>query len=164
MALPNFLGVPKLERSTGKEMSNAVMTHRVAWESDKTVIGICYDTTGATTGRKSGAATLLENALGRNLLWLSCRHHMMEILLADAFNICFGPSNGPEIKLFKRFKEDWQKLRTTTSQLQENPGILAKESLKNFISERLTKTHERDDYLELLQLAALMVGLEIEVI
>ena len=58
-----LLGVPKLERSTGKEMSNAVMTHLVAWESDKTVIGMCYDTTAANTGRKLGAATLLENAL-----------------------------------------------------------------------------------------------------
>ena len=70
------------------------MTHLVACESEKTVIGMCHDTTAANTGRKLGAATLLENTLGRNLLWDSCRHHMMEILLADAFNVCVGPSNG----------------------------------------------------------------------
>jgi len=42
------------------------------------------------------------------------------------------------------------------------PLIAASDSLKSFITGELTQKHQREDYLEFLQLAGLMVGLNIE--
>ncbi|GBM33565.1 hypothetical protein AVEN_197318-1 [Araneus ventricosus] len=54
----------------------------------------------------------LSKKIGRNLLWIACRHLMFEVLLSNAFSVCFGQSTGPEILLFKRFRENWSKLNT----------------------------------------------------
>jgi hypothetical protein len=101
-----LLGVPKLTSGSGKAATEAVLEYLKSWQCELLVIGMCFDTTASNTGRLNGACTLLETAIGRSLLWLACRHHMFEVLLSDAFAVCFfGPSTGPEILLFKRFKE-----------------------------------------------------------
>ena len=106
--------------------------------------------------------------MGHNLLWMTCRHHMFEILLSDVFCVCFGQSSGPEILLFKRFREireKWQDLlqrqpkpRATAA----TPLIAACEQLKEFIVEQVQVNHPRDDYQKFLQLAGFMVGLTIK--
>jgi len=48
-----------------------------------------------------------EQHLGRNVLYLACRHHIHEIMLEEAFSITISPSSGPDILLFKRFKAFW---------------------------------------------------------
>jgi len=85
--------------------------------------------------------------MGRNLRWMACRHHMFEILLSDVFCVCFGQSSGPEILLFKRFREireKWQDLlqrqpkpRATAA----TPLIAACEQLKEFIVEQIQVNH-----------------------
>ena len=45
-----------------------------------------------------------EQHLGRNVLYLACIHHIHEIMPEEAFSITMGPSSGPDILLFKRFK------------------------------------------------------------
>jgi len=156
-----LLAVPQLHRGTGKASAEAVRDALHSWSCDTETVGMCFDTTAANTGRKSGAATLLEEALGRNLLWLSCRHHMLEVLLSDIFTVCFGPSKSADVPLFKQFHSKWTKLS------HHNPGnktlVQASESLKSFIKQQLREKHVREDYRELLQLAALAVGLDIQV-
>ena len=120
-----------------------------SWQCSTLVIGMCFDTTAANTGKVNGACTLLENAIGRNLLWMACRHHIFEILLADTFGICLGPSTGPDVLMFKRFKEKWSNLNHTPQQ-RSTPIIAIDEDLKLFIMEYLSETHDRDDYKELL--------------
>ena len=105
-----LLGVPKLHSGSGKAAADAVFHELSSWECTSHVIGMCFDTTAANTGRLSGACTLLEQSVGRNLLWLACRHHILEVLLADAFSECLGPSSGPDILLFKKFRESWSTL------------------------------------------------------
>ena len=58
----------------------------------------------------NGACVQIEEALGRPVLWLACRHHVMEIILKDVFGVCCGRQNGPDIPIFKRFKERWDSL------------------------------------------------------
>lgn len=105
-----LLAVPKLASGSGKAACDAVMQELTSWECTSHVIGMCFDTTASNTGSRSGCCALLEQSVGRNLLWLACRHHMLEVLLADAFKVCMGPSSGPEILLFKKFKESWHSL------------------------------------------------------
>ena len=80
----------------------------------------------------NGACTLLEKAMGRNLLWMACRHHMFEVLLADVFNVCLGPSTGPEILFFKRFREKWTEMNHT-SEARSTPLIIFSDAIKAFI-------------------------------
>lgn len=63
------------------------------------------DTTSSNTGRFKGACELLKKAIGRDiLLFLGCRHHMNEIILAAVFTEAnVGVSTGPEITIFKKF-------------------------------------------------------------
>ena len=62
-------------------------------------------TAASNTGILNGAYALLETAISRSMLWMTCPHRMFEVHLTDAFGVCFDPSIGPEILLFKRFKE-----------------------------------------------------------
>ena len=77
-------------------------------------------------------------------------HHMFEVLLSDAF----GPSNEPEILLFKRFKEKWFNLIYRQPKPSAVPLITACDSLKAFIADQLHIGHPRDDSREFLQLAS----------
>jgi hypothetical protein len=162
MAPLNFLGVPKLSSGSGKAAADAVHEYLKSWESESTIVGMCFDTTACNTGRLNGACMLLEKALGRNLLWLACRHHMFEVLLSDAFSVCFGPSAGPDIALFKRFRDNWSKLKHREPKRTDYPRIQVSEDVKIFISEQLALKHPRDDYLEFLSVAGFMVGLDIQ--
>jgi len=157
-----LLGVSALLSGSGRDTAAAVHQQLKSWHCESFIIGLCFDTTASNTGRHSGACQLLETALNRNLLWLACRHHMHEILLSDVFTVCFGPSSGPEVIFFKRFREKWDNLPSHQPKLSTTPLISASDSLKSFITDELTQKHPRDDYLELLQLAGYMVGLKIE--
>jgi hypothetical protein len=53
-----------------------------------------FDTTSSNTGVYSGAAVLLEAKFGKKLLYLACRHHVMELLAEAVFSEVFGKSTG----------------------------------------------------------------------
>lgn len=77
----------------------------------------------------------------------------MEIILSKVFTFCFGPSNSPDIPIFKRLKETWNAV-VLSDYVPLN--ISSEESeLRNFAIESLLpllgkKDHPRDDYLELI--------------
>ena len=90
---------------------------------------------------------------------------MLKVLLADAFSDCLGPSSGPDILLFKKFRESRSTLThqqlSDVEKLQKTPKVAVSDSLKAFISHQLSETHAREDYKEFLILAGLLVGLSI---
>lgn len=50
----------------------------------------------------------LERTLGRNLMYLACRHHILELVLQAAFTSLVGDvSQGPNITTFSAFREYW---------------------------------------------------------
>ena len=85
-------------------------------------------------GPHSGACILLETLFGHPLLWLACRHHMMEVLLSDIFSMCLGPSSGPDITIFKRFRKIWSRLNHHTW-IPVAQIINASDEIKYFIIE-----------------------------
>jgi len=111
-----LLGVPKLQNGTGEATSNAVVTMVQEWGIESQVRAMCFDNTASNTGRLSGACGVIETRLGKNLLYLACRHHVYEIVVGDVFKHCFGSSSGPDIALFKRFHDYWP--RIDSSQFQ----------------------------------------------
>src|SRR6218665_3180265 len=57
---------------------------------------------------------IIEQSLGRPLLWLACRHHIHEIVLKDTYEFLFRPPPGLKILLFKQFRGRWDFLDKTT--------------------------------------------------
>ena len=107
LGVDQLLCVSKIASETGQNMATSLCDAIKDWGVTDNIASLCFDTTSSNTGLKKGACTLIEQKLGRPLLHLACRHHIMEILLECMFSKCFGPSSGPEIKLFQRFKTEW---------------------------------------------------------
>lgn len=162
--IDQILRIPKLVSGTGQATADAVIDVVSDWGIKDRVKAISFDTTASNSGRKNGACTLIEMQLQRDVLYLACRHHIHEILLAEAFRITMGSSSGPEILLLKRFKEFWPNVNVA----DYKPGIevpnIANQlqdvsiDVKNFVIEQLAMTHQRDDYRELLELTLMFLG------
>lgn len=70
-----------------------------------TVQAFVFDTTASHTGRLNGPCVLLEYKFNRDILYLTCRHHIFEIILKSVFiGSTFSSSTGIDILLFKRLK------------------------------------------------------------
>ncbi|XP_050527117.1 uncharacterized protein LOC126897501 [Daktulosphaira vitifoliae] len=156
-----LLGVPKLVRGTGANAANAVYNVLSEWGLENKIVGMCCATTSVNTGFKNGACVMLEHKIGEELLWLPCRHHILEIVLSKVFTLCFGPSSGPDIPLFKRFKVAWPLIHKENYQpLEKAPGS---ENLKlNAVNALLVvlgrNKQPRDDYMELIEMTLLALG------
>ena len=98
------------------------------WEMPENCVAICFDTTASSTGKFNGACKLLEALLVRSLLWTACRHHELEVILANVFKCILGSSTCPQIQLFKRLKDNWQSVDTTkaTSHLDASSSACPK--------------------------------------
>ena len=154
-----LLGVPKLLSGTGKEPADAVKGLLESGDIGTDTVGACFDTTASNTGQYTGACVLPENLLERPLLWLACRHHIFEVLLSDVFTTCMGPSSGPDILLFKHFRSTWPKLHHQPQ--DTSPLVVAPTDVLQFLRTTMDDKHPREDYLELIHLAAIMVGLPV---
>jgi hypothetical protein len=101
------LGVPHISNSAGSEICSAVYDELKNWGLLEKVQGFVFDTTASNSGRLNGACVLLEQKLGRNILFLAYRHHVFEIILQAVFvEAKFAPSSGPDKPLFKRFRNN----------------------------------------------------------
>ncbi|KAE9528104.1 hypothetical protein AGLY_012526 [Aphis glycines] len=95
-----LLSVPKLESGTGEAISNAVIASLFDWSITDRVQSLSFDTTASNTGHINGACKLIKEKIGRKLLYLACRHHILEIVLGAIFT--FDPEeweNMPDYQL-----------------------------------------------------------------
>src|SRR6218665_2218638 len=83
-------GVPKLTSGTGEDTAAAVYILLQDWSVADHVKAMCFDTTSSNTGHRAGACILLEQKLERDFLYLACRCHIMELILAAAFKAVMG--------------------------------------------------------------------------
>ena len=80
----------------------------------ETVLSMCFDTTTANKGDRSGTCVWLEQKLARNLLHFACHHYVMEIILTPVLQSTLGGSSDPEVLLFKRFQAQWESIDLTS--------------------------------------------------
>ena len=71
--MEKLLVVPVIGRGTGEEQSNACLSTLDDWRLRAQVWGLVFDTTSSNTGLNIGACTLIERALGTDLVWIACR-------------------------------------------------------------------------------------------
>jgi hypothetical protein len=161
-----LLGVPKIPQGTGEQVSQKAVDTITDWNVQEQLVGMSFDTTSANTGRINGACVLLEKKLDKNLLWLACRHHVLEVVCGDVFRTLFGPTSGPNVLLFRRFQEYWPRIDQTTYEAccdvrldgdLKNMKIKVVDFVTNIL-EREADFIPREDYRELLELTLIFLG------
>ena len=78
--IEKLLRVPKIGQGTDEKLANMAYMSLLAWKIMDQIVSISFDTTTANTGRLNGACTLLEFKMQKKLLWLACRHHILEVV------------------------------------------------------------------------------------
>ena len=152
VGVEQLLGVPKLPSGTGKAQAEAVVDCLEDWEIVDRIAALCFDTTASNSGHLAGACKLIEQKLGKDLLYLACRHHIMELIVGAAFEVAVGKSTGPEVLIFKRFKEKWQFVDqaafqpATTDTSVEAMVASSRQLILQFSIDNLEKRQPRDDY------------------
>jgi len=84
--MEKLLGVPKLAVGTGKQETEAVYSMLTRYKLVDLVQEMSFDTTSGNTGHLNWASSLLEKKMGRKLLRLTCRHHVMEHILSSVYS------------------------------------------------------------------------------
>lgn len=102
--MKKLVGAPLLENGTGHAQAESVRDAMVEWKLQGKVKAKCSDSTMSNTGHTNGAANLLDGLLEEELLFLACRHHVIEMPLGAVYEQCLGPFTGPDIQFFKEFK------------------------------------------------------------
>jgi hypothetical protein len=157
----NFYNV---NRSSGESMAKACLVALEEWNMKTKVQGLVFDTTASNTGLHRGACTLLEKALGTNLVWIACRHHIYEVVLSDVFSTAFGSSSGPEVGLFIRFQNKWESIDKTkftpaSEALFTSEALLQRrQQLQVYYQGAMQQQQPRDDYMELLNMCVVFLG------
>ena len=164
--LEKILAIPKVAQGTGEQVARAAAESLKEWNLCDKVSAMSFDTTAANTGRKNGACTLLQQKLGRDLLWLACRHHIHEVVCGDIFRKVFGPSSGPNVELFRRFQDYWPKIEQAAYKPCSDSRLAG--DLLTLKCEAVAYCHHflttdaghlpRDDYKELLELSLIFLG------
>ncbi|GBO99110.1 hypothetical protein EVAR_100865_1 [Eumeta japonica] len=87
---------------------------------------------------KNGACIHLEQKMEKDMLWLACRHHVMEIIWSDID------------------QADYKAVSSDASSLQTVENIAA--YIISFAQDQLNRYQPRDDYKELLNLTIIYLG------
>jgi hypothetical protein len=103
-----LLAGPKLVSGTGKSSSSSVYETALSRGLCDQIKCMSFDTTSVNTGPRNGACIQLEQKMEKDVLWLACRHHVMDVSLEAQFRHEIWPSTGPEILIFKRLKNAWK--------------------------------------------------------
>ena len=162
--ISKLLNVAKLSSGTGEAQAKAVCDSLREWDLEHKVIGMSFDTTSSNTGWISGACIRIQQSLGRNLLFLACRHHVFKLVIGAVFHKCLGPSDGPDVRIFKRFKEQWpfidqHQYQDVTSNDQAASQVAdIQDSIIQFVANMLSQSQPRDDYREMLELVHIYLG------
>ena len=154
-----ILAVPKLGDVKAEGTAAVILDALEDWKVKNRIVAMCFDTTVVNTGAKSEVYLRLEMSLGRQLIYLVCRHHMMEIVLEHVFSaLLTEQSRSPDITLFLNFRDMWPIIDQTKYTIaRDDESTLHRvqpwcEETVSFAQDQLLRKHPRDDYKELLEL------------
>ena len=123
-----LLCIPQWPSGTGEAQASAVCDAIKQWGLEKNIQVMCFDTTSSNTGRTNGACVIVEQKLGRDLTYLACRHHIMELIAGAAFKKAMSANN---------IKDELIRFIYTVLEQDKQP---------------------RDDYRELMEITLIFLG------
>ncbi|KAK2704352.1 hypothetical protein QYM36_016666 [Artemia franciscana] len=102
---------------------------------------------------------------GKEILFLACRHHVMELLIGAVFQVCLGSTSAPQVPMFTCFQQYWMfidrsRFKTGISSYAVSTSVQdIKDSTTEFAKGYLRESQPRDDYREFLELVIIFLGL-----
>ena len=159
-----LLVVPKLTSGIGASHAETAVKCLDDWHLRDQVVALSFDTTASNTGHRSGACTLIEEKLEKDVLHFPCRHHIMELTIGSSFEKVTATSTGPEIQIFKQFQQKWLDIDhdrfapANTDTSVEVQIASCRNDLVNFICYHLEFQQPRNDYKEFLELSFIYLG------
>ena len=158
---PKLLSANMIKDGKGISQAEEVVSSLKKWGLEDSVCSMCFDTTSSNTGWIKGACALIEKSLNRPMLWLACRHHILELILRAVWEVLFGKDMAPHYKDFENFAALWAKLDKNNFEILDPKPWMKK--IRNKIVPILTAVLEsekqpRDDYKEVLELVLLVLG------
>jgi hypothetical protein len=162
-----LLGVPSLPDSKGQTQADATYDLLQVWDLLDNVRALVFDTTSSNSGIHKGAAKLIEEHLGKKLLYLACRHHILEVIVGEIWRVLFGAIHAPENKMFADFKEAWKDIDKASPRLTRltvsNPWLLnvrnqVLKELGELLSSKDSAVLPRDDYRECAENTLIILG------
>ncbi|XP_057335392.1 uncharacterized protein LOC130674123 isoform X3 [Microplitis mediator] len=115
-------------------------------------------------GIHNGICEAIEKRLGKDLIWLPCRHHIFEIILKSAFEVYWPVTSGPNVPMLGRFKNAWDQIDKTNYKSGIEDNIVddfvshQKHEISSFITQSLQLLRPRDDYKEFFELSLIFLG------
>ena len=77
-----ILSIKPLQSGTGLAICKGILEDLEEWDLKANIVAQVFDTTACNIGVKNGAATLLKESKSmKAVLWLACRHHILELIL-----------------------------------------------------------------------------------
>ena len=101
-----ILSIPKIERGTEKYQGKACAEVIEKWNLRSHIKGFVFDTTASNTGIREGKCITIEEAVGSEMLWIACRHRILETVLLYVFSCLFGATEVISTSLIKRFQKE----------------------------------------------------------
>ncbi|XP_034236459.1 uncharacterized protein LOC117642402 [Thrips palmi] len=161
-----LLSADVLPDGTGEAQATAVMTQLECWKCGEKVTVACADTTSSITGPHNGAIVILEEKLGKILIYTACRHHLLETIPKHVFHKTVEPSTSPDLgPLCTSFMNKWNSMDHTNylpaTQDSECKEFLPDDKILeilNFAKNTLKRPLIRCDYKYLLELVVIFLG------
>ena len=141
-----------------------------AWGVRGQVASLVFDTTSSNSSAEVGACRWLEDHISEAVLWVACRHHVLELFVNKVVEAITGHTEDPGVRLFRRLKKEWSRMTIdysnlctfSTSNLPRWMEEEAAEVLAWGQGHLLEGTFPRGDYREFLQLVVVSLGGERE--
>ena len=159
-----LLGIPSLERGTAVMIAGAFIELIRAWKLDTKITAIVFDTTSVNSGHRGGSVLLIEKELNQKLLYLACRHHVLEIYVGSVWTLLFGEVKQPTNPIFKNVKDLWPSIDKDLANVMDLsingpwPEALRARTL-SLLMDILQKEHTpRADYRQVAELTIILLG------
>ncbi len=158
-----LLAIPAVVSSSGENQAAVVHQAVLDWHLEDGIVALSFDTTASNTGKHVGTCVILERMLNKKLMWLACRHHVLELLLRRVGATVFGKTTGPSNKDFKDFKDTWPTLNNTiwtTLEIRDGWMAIRRTSVLEQLRQLLHNTNRwlREDYKEAVEITYLLLG------
>lgn len=157
--------IPVVPASTGIKVSSVVFEGLVNWDFLNRERTFGFGTTVSYIGKYKGACNLLQQQLGRKIMFLACRHHIFELVLHSVFKESqFVVISGPDIQIFKKFKEIWSEIEIDKYSCWNEDDFVVNvlnssvDEILQYAKQKIIQKHPRDDYLEFLELIIIFLG------
>ena len=100
---------------------------------------------------------------GKEILFLACRHHVMELLIGVVFQVCLGSTSAPRVPVFTRFQRYWMFVDQSRFEKGMSSDAVSKsvqdieDSTTEFAKGYFRESQPRDDYREFLELVIIFL-------